>query len=320
MRSTSDPSSWWQALRADSVPWLLDDERPNLLWRVLLELVERPIDSVAVRRARGGASAAAPVAAILAHLLPDGTWPAEGGAAPPVDDETGLQAAVFLGADPEDPRLQALADRLLDRSFRPANTAPCETARALQALARLGWPKDLRFQERLAWLAEEAPASRTGGWRCRQRGHAGADSGCAVTAVAVLGLLAEMGRTRDRGLLERASEALLEDHLWIGREPPDGWFEPGHPNLTRTDWVEALWALARARVSYDRRLHGALLKLQNAQDETGRWRMEARSVRTTGLARAEAAGKPSRWVTLHALVALKAYAVPAGLPRLFPEA
>ena len=103
----------WEALRGDPLPWLLDTGRPNLHWRVLLELIGRPPDSPAVRRARGGANAVGPVAALLADLHPDGTWatPARSWAR---YAGTGwrLAAAVAWGADPEDPRLHAGADTL----------------------------------------------------------------------------------------------------------------------------------------------------------------------------------------------------------------
>ena len=56
----------WEALTGDPLPWLLDDHRPNLLLRVLVELVGRPAGSPAVLRARGGANAVEPVASLPA--------------------------------------------------------------------------------------------------------------------------------------------------------------------------------------------------------------------------------------------------------------
>ena len=67
-------SSPWEALSGDPLPWLLDERHPNLHWRVLAELVGRPLASPAVVRSRGGANAVEPVAALLEALLPDGGW------------------------------------------------------------------------------------------------------------------------------------------------------------------------------------------------------------------------------------------------------
>ncbi len=104
----------WEALRGDSLDWLLDPARPNLHWRVLVELVGRPTDSPAVRRARGGANAVEPVASLLADLHPDGGWATT---VPRWSVYNGpgwrLVAAVAWGADPDDPRLHAASERLL---------------------------------------------------------------------------------------------------------------------------------------------------------------------------------------------------------------
>ena len=66
--------SGWEALRGDSLAWLLDEARPNLQWRVLVELIGRPLDSPAVRRARGAANGVEPLASLLAELHSDGGW------------------------------------------------------------------------------------------------------------------------------------------------------------------------------------------------------------------------------------------------------
>jgi hypothetical protein len=64
----------WEALRGDSLGWLLDETRPNLHWRVLVELIGRPAASPAVRRARDRADSAEPVASLLTKLEADGEW------------------------------------------------------------------------------------------------------------------------------------------------------------------------------------------------------------------------------------------------------
>ncbi len=309
-------SAWWQALRADPIAWLLDETAPNVSWRVLVELFDRPDDSRAVVRARGGANVHEPVATLLEPLLPDGRWSGGDDGPVPCSPEQRFVSAVGAGADPGDPRLAAAADRFLDGEFRGVD--PCAAARELQALHALGWGHDLRFEERAAWFAEEAPSSPGGGWACNHPSHQEGEWGCTVTAVALLQAVHGERDERSNALRSRATEVLVRALEGRAANRDNLWQHAGHPNLDRTDAVEALWALARAGVGYDRRMRGALIEQQARQDDRGRWTLEI-TPPCAAVAGAEHKGLPSRWVTLHMLVALRAYAVPAGLPRLFPS-
>ena len=304
----------WEALSGDPLPWLLDEQRPDLLWRVLVELVGRPADSTAVLRARGGANAAEPVASLLAELHPDGSWASD---RPTWSRYAGpgwrLVAAVAWGADPGDPRLHAAGERMLasapgDGGFASRAGVPPSpplTARLVQAAIELGFGRHLRVQEALAWM-EETPGAWSGDRR--ELGVGG------VALSAALAAWPELGR---QPLRDRAAAALF-DALADGDPALD---RPGHPNLARTDLVELLWALARARVPFERRLAEPVARLQRLQGEGGRWRRlspRPPSLPIPSDSRSRV-GAACRWVTLHAVVAINAYAVPAGLPRLYPQ-
>lgn len=310
----------WEALRGDPLPWLLDERRPNLHWRVLLELVGRPADSPAVARARGGASAAVPVASLLADLLPDGSWSSPQPLWAPAGPGFRLVTAVQWGADPTDPRLQAGAERLLEWApgeggFAPGpdeSPAPWLTARTLQALAELGFSRHERCQEALAWLEEAAPTAEEGGWL---RGADDDAKPCGVTPVAALAALTAGGdgrrtKLRDRAIAEIARQLASERELGL---------QLGHPNLERSDCGEALWALARAGAGLDPAAAAALRRLQQLQLDGGRWRRDLAVGEGLGACSASPAGEPSRWITLRCVVAVLHYAVAAELPRLFPE-
>lgn len=305
-------SGWWQALRWDPMPWLLDPQRPNLMWRVLVDVVGRPRESPAVIRARGGADAQPPVSELLAGLQPGGEqrrrvtrWHHFSGLA------WRVTAAVQLGADPSDPRLQGAALRLMNTghegTLAPEGEAlPCATARVVAALAGLGFGGELRFSEALAWLATLPRAAR-GGWRCdRHRG----DGGCEVTAAALLAAAESAPAVGGRGLVERAADSLLDGGL-SRLAVQLGW-----PNLLRADLAEALAALARAGVPFDSRMKVALGRLQQLQDDRGRWLATAHPPRSLSLGADLAA---DGWVTLHAVTAMARYAEAAGLPRMYPE-
>lgn len=305
----------WEALQGDPFPWLLRGDRPNLQWRAAVELAGRPPESPAVRRAQSAASAARPVASLIAELHPDGSWATR---APRWARYAGpgwrLIAAVQWGADPSDPRLHAAAERLLSEAGTHERIAEIDssspslplTARTLQALAGLGWCRDPRFLEVLAWL-EHA----TSQW------EKDPTEGCVVTSVGVLATLSSCPMLRRAALSDRLTTVLLE-HL--GRGGTGACRRLGFPNLLRTDHAEVLWTLARAGVPYDGRMEGPLRWLQGTQLEGGRWPRHHPVPRTLPLAEADRPrpGRPSRWLTLRAVVAMTAYAVAAGLPRLFP--
>lgn len=292
----------WEALRGDSLGWLLDDERPNLLWRVLVELVGRPADSPAACRARGGANAVEPVAGLLADLHPDGGW----ATATPMWSPYGgpgwrLVAAVQWGANPDDPRLHAASERLLETAqgegglIRRPNTQPDPrlTARALEAMIALGWEKHPRVQEWLAWF------EATKGWN--------ADP---VAAAAVLA--ASSGQVRP--VLEQRAVDSLGRRLAASRGKDLA--SLGHPNLLRTDLAEIFANLAAAGVEFRSEWRRSLEKLQIRQGEKGRWSRSSPLPRTLSFGEHD---QPSRWITLKATKALLAYAVDAGLMRLFPQ-
>jgi hypothetical protein len=309
---TSTCENGWEALRADPLPWLLDDAHPNLKWRALVELVRRPVTSPAVRRARGGANASQPIASLLRDLSPDGTWMT---AALPWTLAIGpawrLIAAAQWGADPDDPRLQAAADRLFaeaqgeggfGRSSR-CEPEPWLTARALHAFALLGWTRHPRFQEGLAWL-EEPDVD----WGARS-------SERAETAAAVLATVAE-GHLDNRGALRERAIGVLSAVLAAG----GGSSRLGFPNLHRTDLAEILWSMALAGAPVEPAVAGALRRLQRLQFEGARWARTADIPTSLPIPdeHRPRIGQSSRWITLRATVALLSYAVDAKLPRMFP--
>ena len=311
---TQPASCGWEALTGDPLPWLLDEHRPNLMWRVLVELIGRPAGSPAVLRARGGANAVEPVATLLAGLGRDGS----GATDPPLwaryaGSGWRLVAAVAWGADPGDPRLHAACERLLASAAGEGGVAvrkgsrpsPALTGRVVQAAVELGFGRHLRVQEALAWL-EETP----GAWGVDPRQRA-------VTAAALTAALAgrpELGRQQ---LRDRSASAVL-DALAADDPAAD---RLGHPNLARTDLAEVLWALARAGVPFEPRLAAPLARLQRLQGGGGRWPRRAPRPASLPLpSRFRAAVDPScQWVTLRAVVAMNAFAVDALLPRLFPS-
>ena len=285
---------------------MLDEDRPNLHWRVLVELLRRPLTSPAVFRARGGADAAEPIASLLAELNPDGTWATGVGYWRPYSGPGWrIVAAVQWGADPTDPRLHAAAERFLETTAGEGGFARREggdpvawlTARMLHALADLGWCRHPRFQEALAWLEEEATIVR------------------GVTAVALLGVLTACPNQPRPALRSRVVEVILRE-LAEGTRSRS---RLGHPSLGRTDLAEMLSALARADVPFAPEMGPALARLQRKQLPGGIWSRDISPPATLPLGADPPTSGPSRWVTLRCVTALMRYAVDANLPRMYPE-
>lgn len=315
---------WWRHLKGDPSAFLLDDAEPGVVWRTLVTVIGRPADAPAVLRAREQARARGAAHQVLAGQDSLGFW---GSPVAYGSHWSGsawhLVAAVALGADPDDPRLARGADTLLEllqprtggfSAGRGKIPSACLTAELCWALSRFGYGHQPRVREALAWLAERG--EREAGWPCPELRHHSAGA-CPVAAVAILRLGAEAPveeRRALRGLIERAAEWVLGRTLLLDDPTPRGWLDFGHPNLARTDLLDALAALARLRWPAGPEILRALSLVVGAQDSQGRWRQQVR------LPFGEPPGQASRWVTLKALQALAAYgdALPVTGPGVTP--
>jgi hypothetical protein len=304
-------TTWWRHLKGDPTRFLLSDDEPGVVWRTLVELLGRPHDSPAVTRARLAARDMGTAAFLLRQQNPLGYWGSPvaygarwGGTA------WHLFALAELGADPEDPRVARGAEVLLQElqprsgGFSPAKGRPpaaCFTAEVCAAMARFGFAHHPRVHEAVAWLVE-----REGGetlWSCTELRHL-VDGACPVAAVAVLRFVAELPpseRAQVSRLSKRAGRGLLDRGLWLEGTTPRGWLSLSHPNLARTDLLEALSAFARVGWKAEPPILAALLSVLARQDGAGCW--APRQAAPFG----EPVGQPSRWLTLRALVATAAY-------------
>jgi hypothetical protein len=262
------------------------------------------------------------VASLIADLHPDGTWAHHQPLWQPYSGPGWrLLAAMQLGANPADPRLQAAAKLLLETAPGEGGFArregeqasPWLTARALHGLAELGWCRHPRFQEGLAWLEDGESNHPDGGWRAVGRRPVAVE--CEVTAVALLGALSACA-AQLRQVLRGRAIASLGRILGVAGKVPSRF---GHPCLGRTDEAELLWALARAGAPLEPGMARALERMQRRQMKGGRWRRQIPVPKSLGINSDAAPGDPSRWVTLKCVVALMTYAVEAQLPRMYPQ-
>ena len=304
-------AAWWRHLKGDPTGFLLSDEEPGVTWRTLVVLLDRPHDSPAVVRARVAARERGMAAALLATQDPMGYWGSPGGYGARWGGTVWhVIALALLGADPEDPRVQRGARKLLE-SLQPRSggfaqargrpPAACFTAEVCAALARLGFAHDRRVREAISWLAERDGGR--GGWSCPELRHH-VEGACPLASVGALRFVAELPpheRAPLAAMATRATRHLVDHGLWLEDDGPRGWRAFSHPNLGRSDMLDALWALARTGCPPEPAVQRALLAVLARQDGGGRWMQQQPAPF------GEQAGAPSRWVTLKALVTVAAY-------------
>lgn len=301
---------WWRHLKGDPARFLFDGQEPGVEWRTLLELLGRGADSPAVERARAATRERGPAASVLARQDAVGLWGSPGAAGRRWGGSVWqFLAAVWFGADPQDPRMEIAATALLGvlspptggfAVARDSQRSACFTAAVCAALVRCGFGRHPRVQEAVAWLAAREGA---GGWSCPDLRHLVAGE-CPHAAVWVLKTVVESpegDRRRLSPLADRAASWLERRELLIEGAAPPGWRRFGYPCLGQSDMLEALATLARWRRPVSGPLVKALQAVLARQDEGGRW------TATRAVPLGERVGTPSRWLTLEALVAVAAY-------------
>lgn len=111
-------ADWLDGLRADPLPWLLDESAPAVRHLALRQLLDRPADHPEVLDARVAAMRTDPIAAILAAQDPAGWWAKPGSGYLPKYTSTVWQVVFLdqLGADGIDQRIQIACGYLLDHA------------------------------------------------------------------------------------------------------------------------------------------------------------------------------------------------------------
>ncbi|GKY88487.1 hypothetical protein [Sinisalibacter aestuarii] len=321
------------ALDPAILDWLLEAGNPALRAGALSRLLDRPADDPELTAARAAINTTPPVSTILEAMEPGGHWRAE------KSFYTGKYASTVwtllvlaeLGADGRDPRIQAACDFILSHSqhrdsggFSMAGTAPnggrasgvipCLTGNMLWALVRFGRGGDPRVRAGIDWVTriqrfddgDGAPQ----GWPYDGFEMCWGRHTCHMGVVKTLKALAEIPQAERsapmRETIGKAVEFLLIHHIFkrshdLAKVSKPGWKKFGFPLMYQTDALEILNLLLDLGVD-DSRMAEAVALVRGKQGEDGRWRME--NTYST-LVAIEEKGAPSKWITLHALHALK---------------
>lgn len=188
----------------------------------------------------------------------------------------------------------------------------CLTGNVCTAMLRMGYDDDPRIKKALDWLVRVQNSD--GGWLCPYwRAHIRDTHGCFYGTICPLEALSEVSKNKRSPemtcAIEKGAEFLLMHRLYkadhhrfriINRE----WLKLGFPWFYGYNILRGLSVLVKLDYINDERLTDALAVLVRKRDKNGAWPLE-----TTPAGRMqtniEPVGKPSKWMTLNALIALR---------------
>ncbi len=337
-------ATWLRMLKADPLPWLLEEDTPAVRHLALRLLLDQPEDAPDVRQALASAMVTDPIVTILAAQQPEGFWVKRGPGYTPKYRGTVWQLIFLdqLGADGSDVRIRAACEYVLSHSQAktggfasweggsreeapppPSLAIHCLNGNLLRALIGFGWLEDERVQRAIEWQARSITGEgftqyyRSGtsgpGFRCSSNEHLP----CAWGAIKGLLALARIPSHRRAPHVERAIEQggmflLSSDPAtaaypagWGADMPSSSWFKLGFPLGYVADILQNASVLCELGFAKDARLESAVEWLLSKQEVPGRWRNEAASAGTTWVD-IDKQGQLSKWVTLRACSVLKA--------------
>ncbi len=333
---------WTDALKGDSLNWLLEHDDPTVRHAALRWLSGKPETNPAVKEAAVQAHSSGPIADILSRMDPEGWWGKPGGGYGP-KYQSGVWSLIMLsqlGASIHaDKRIATACQYYMEHAFAtpgqisyngaPGGTIDCLHGNMLTALLDLGvW--DERFDKAFEWMARTvtgegiAPSTdkqtplRYYAYKCGPIFACGANGKqpCAWGAVKVMLAFGRLPKTKHTPLIERAIQKGTDFLLGVdpmtaaypvtlSEKPSRNWWKFGFPVFYITDLLQLAEALVSLGYGNNPRLKSTLQFIIDKQDADGRWQLEYHYNGKTWV-NVGRAGQPNPWVTLRALRVLKA--------------
>ena len=301
--------TWQDNLKADPLPWLLEPENPSARYLALRHLLDCAEQDSQASETRAAIPTWPPVHEILASMDPVDFWgqadkPFYGGA---VGTHATLNLLAELG-QPRTPQLETACENLFQRGQHerggfsydgtPGRILLCYTGNSIRTLVHFGYRHDPRLELALEYLTTRS--STPDGLTCPYADGQECQWGITKALGAFAALPAD-DRTPDRMRAVGALADAVLDHEFDfeGRDAP--WLNFGFPLDYQSDLVELCDVLARLDYGADPRLRRLLDIVLEAQTDVGRW---IKQYGTRAL-QVEKQGRPSKWLTIRALRALK---------------
>lgn len=332
---------WKKQLRADPIPWLLEESDPGPRYLAMRDLLDYPADDPLLIAARKKAHADGPIAHILDQMNPQGFWVKPGAGYGP-KYRSAVWSLIFLsqlGADIHtDKRIETACNYYLDHAMTtngqisyngsPSGTFDCLQGNMLAALLDLGF-NDPRLAKGFDWMARSntgegvAPVEdrkaplRFSAAKCAPNFACGANSEhpCAWGAVKALLAFSRLPSDRRTLQIEKAihlgvefllakDPARAEYPTWDGRPTSRDWWLFGFPLFYITDLLQLCEALVSLGYGRDARMKNVLDLVRSKQNDSGQWLLEYdyKGKTWVDFGRKKT---PSKWVTIRALRVLK---------------
>jgi hypothetical protein len=332
-------SDWMSALKADSLPWLLEEENPSVRYFTLVDLLDLPARDKRVMAAKREIMEKGVVPKILAKQKKGEYWEkAEDFYVRAKYKGTVWQLIILaeLGTDATDPRIQSACDFVLrvsqDRqsggfAYVGGSTGggyhsgviPCLTANMVWSLIRLGRFDDPRVKRGIEWITtyqrfDDRMSGVPKGWPYEKRdpcwGRHTCHSGAAKALKALAAIPQKKRPPEVRRTIEAGAEYFLRHHVFkrshdLSKAVKPKWTKFGFPTMWDGDALEVFDLLTRLGYR-DPRMQDAAEFILSKQDDRGRWKLE-NTYNGRFQVDIEKQGAPSKWVTLIALRSLKRY-------------
>jgi hypothetical protein len=188
----------------------------------------------------------------------------------------------------------------------------CLTGNLVAALIRIGYADDPRVKKALEWLT--TVQNTDGGWLCPYwKAHIGDRHGCFMGTICPMEAFSEVSAknmTKEmKEAISRGAEFLLIHHLFKADHHDykivnQAWLQLSFPWFAGHSFLRGLDVLTKLGYVEDKRLNDAVEMLLQKRQSNGKWILE-NSPEGRMQANIEVKGKPSKWITLIALRALK---------------
>jgi len=332
-------TGWKSVLKSDPTEWLLEGNNPSVKYLTLCEILEKSDAAPEIKTARRDIMETGIVPKILAEQSSGGYWEKE-------EDfyiRTKYRGTVWqliilaeLMADLEDPRIKKACEFVLrwsqdwesggfsyrgskSKGGQHSGVIPCLTGNMTWCMIRFGYLDDPRIQRAIGWITATSRFDDGGGkipegWPYDRWDQCWGKHTCMSGVVKGLKALAEIPQEkRDEDIqsfIQNAAEFILMHHLYKRSHDPTKtakpkWTKLWFPWMWDVDMLEMLLILTGLGYK-DNRMEDAVHLILDKQDKRGRWNLEM-TYNGRFQVNIEKKGKPSKWVTLNALRALKKY-------------
>lgn len=332
-------SNWKSMLKADPTGWLLEKDNPSVRYFTLTDILGKAENDSEVREAKNEIMKVGTVPKILAKQSNEGYWETPKKFYTPKYKGTVWQLIILaeLGADGKNERIRKACEFILENSqdresggFSVNSSAkkggglhskviPCLTGNMVWSLIRFGYLEDPTVQRGIEWIVtyqrfDDGTKQPPKGWPYDGHKDCWGTHTCHMCVVKALKALAEIPaikRSKDvMNTIEKGAEHMLKHHIHkrshdLSCVSKPGWLRFGFPLMWQTDVLEILGILTKLGYK-DKRMQEAVDLVISKQDDQGRWKLE-NTFNGRFHVDIEQKGKPSKWITLNALKALKGY-------------